>query len=82
MNLIDRLNEFAKSPQAQQAIQKATVKAQQFAKDPKNREAVQKLAAKAQQFANDPKNRQRIEEARRLFTGGRGGTGTGTPHQH
>jgi ABC-type nitrate/sulfonate/bicarbonate transport system substrate-binding protein len=76
VSMIDRLGRLAKSPQAQQALQKATARAQQFATDPKNREAVQKMATKAQQFANDPKNRQRIEDVRRRFTGGSGG---GTP---
>ena len=77
-SMLDRLGEFAKSPQAQQAVQKVTAKAQQLARSPQAQQAMQKVTAKAQQLASDPKNRQRIEDARRRFMGGRGGPGDGT----
>jgi hypothetical protein len=49
----------------------------QFANSPKGKEAVRQATEKAQQFAKDPKTRAKIDDVRRRFQGGRGGTGTG-----
>ncbi|MGY1809649.1 hypothetical protein ACI8AF_19965 [Blastococcus sp. SYSU D00669] len=49
-------------------------KVSQFARSPKGQQVIRDFAGKAQQFAKDPKNRARIEDARRRFSGGRGGT--------
>ncbi|MGY1617481.1 hypothetical protein ACI797_12145 [Geodermatophilus sp. SYSU D00691] len=49
-------------------------KVSQFARSPKGQQVIREFAGKAQQFAKDPKNRARIEDARRRFSGGRGGT--------
>lgn len=45
---MNKITQFAKSPQGQRAIRQATDKAQQFAKDPKNRAKIDQLRAKLQ----------------------------------
>ena len=45
---MNKITQFAKSPQGQRAIRQATEKAQQFAKDPKNRAKIDQLRAKLQ----------------------------------
>lgn len=52
----------------------------QFAKSPKGQQAIRQATEKAQQFAADPKNRAKIEDMRRRFMGGRGGSGPTRPH--
>jgi hypothetical protein len=47
-SLMNKITQFAKSPQGQRAIRQATEKAQQFAKDPKNRAKIDQLRAKLQ----------------------------------
>ena len=50
----------------------------QFANTPKGRQVIAQATEKAQQLAKDPKTRAKIDDVRRRFQGGRGGTGTGT----
>jgi hypothetical protein len=52
----------------------------QLANSPKGKQAVRQATEKAQQFAKDPKTRAKIEDVRRRFQGGRGGTGAGPTH--
>ena len=52
----------------------------QFARSPKGQQVIRQVTTKAQQFASDPKNRAKIEDARRRFMGGRGGSGPGRTH--
>ena len=52
----------------------------QMANSPKAKETVRQATEKAQKFANDPKTRAKIEDVRRRFQGGRGGTGAGPTH--
>jgi hypothetical protein len=52
----------------------------QLANSPKGKQAIAQATEKAQQFAKDPKTKAKIDEARRRFQGGKGGTGTGTGH--
>jgi hypothetical protein len=47
-SLMNKITQFAKSPQGQRVIRQATDKAQQFAKDPKNRAKLDQLRAKLQ----------------------------------
>ncbi len=42
-SLINKITQFAKSPQGQRAIRQATSKAQQLARDPKNRAKIDDL---------------------------------------
>ncbi len=49
----------------------------QMANSPKAKETVRQASEKAQQFAKDPKTRAKIDDVRRRFQGGRGGTGAG-----
>jgi hypothetical protein len=48
-----------------------------MANSPKAKETVRQASEKAQQFAKDPKTRAKIDDVRRRFQGGRGGTGAG-----
>ncbi len=52
----------------------------QLANSPKGKQAIRQATEKAQTMAKDPKTRAKIDDARRRFQGGRGGTGTGTGH--
>ncbi|MEI4272031.1 hypothetical protein TEK04_09875 [Klenkia sp. LSe6-5] len=47
-SLMNKITQFAKSPQGQRAIRQATDKAQQFAKDPKNRAKIDQLRSRLQ----------------------------------
>jgi hypothetical protein len=49
----------------------------QFANSPQGKQVVRQATEKAQQFAKDPKTRAKIDDVRRRFQGGRGGTGAG-----
>ena len=49
----------------------------QLANSPKGKQALRQATEKAQQFAKDPKTRAKIDDVRRRFQGGRGGTGAG-----
>jgi hypothetical protein len=53
-------------------------KVAQFANSPKGKQAIRQATDKAQQLAKDPRTRAKIDDVRRRFQGGRGGTGTGT----
>ncbi len=48
-----------------------------LANSPKGKQAIRSATEKAQELAKDPKTRARIDDVRRRFQGGRGGTGTG-----
>jgi hypothetical protein len=76
-SLFTKLTELANSPKGKQAIRQAQEKAQQLANNPKARQAVRSATEKAQQFAKDPKTRAKLDEVRRRFQGGSGGTGAG-----
>jgi hypothetical protein len=52
----------------------------QLANSPKSKQAVRQATEKAQQFAKDPKTRAKLEDVRRRFQGGRGGSGAGPTH--
>ena len=52
----------------------------QLANSPQGKKAIAQATEKAQELAKDPKTRAKIDEARRRFQGGKGGTGTGPAH--
>ena len=52
-------------------------KVAQFANSPKGKQAIRSATEKAQELARDPRTRAKIDDVRRRFQGGRGGTGTG-----
>jgi hypothetical protein len=52
----------------------------QLANSPQGKKAIAQATEKAQELAKDPKTRAKIDEARRRFQGGKGGTGAGPAH--
>ena len=76
-SLFTKLTQLATSPKGQEALRQAKEKAQQLADNPRARQAVRTATEKAQQLAKDPKTRAKLDEVRRRFQGGSGGTGAG-----
>ena len=50
----------------------------QFANSPKGKQVIRQATDKAQQLARDPKTRAKIDDVRRRYQGGRGGSAGGS----
>lgn len=74
-SLFDKAAAFARSPQAQRAVNQAVAKGKEFAAKPENKQKIDKAVAKGKEFAAKPENRQRVEQLRQKLTGKDGPSG-------